>query len=101
MKKTCSLLAIILCISSLFAQDFHFSQFYNSPLTLNPALTGKMDGVFRLAVNYRNQWFTLTNTQTAYATYAGSFDAPINFGKNALGLGLVVVNDRAGEGVLK
>ena len=39
-----------------FGQDPHFSQFFSSPLTLNPALTGKFDGVFRAAGNYRDQW---------------------------------------------
>lgn len=83
-----------------FAQDIHFSQFYNSPLTLNPALTGKMNGVFRFGLNYRNQWFTLSNERTPFATYAGSFDAPIRFRKDALGVGLVLVNDRSGQGNL-
>lgn len=100
MKKSGVLLVGFLCISSfLVAQDFHFSQFYNSPLTLNPALTGKMNGLFRFALNYRNQWFSLTSTETSFATYAGSFDAPIQFSKDALGLGVVVINDRAGEGI--
>ncbi len=100
MKKTLVLLALALCSNLLFAQDYHFSQFYNSPLTLNPALTGKMNGMFRFCLNYRNQWFSLTATEPAYATYAGSFDAPIQFRKDALGVGLVIVNDRAGEKVI-
>jgi len=99
MKKIGSLSAFILCLSLLYAQDFHFSQFYNSPLTLNPALTGKMNGVFRFALNYRNQWFSLVGDGTPYATYAGSFDAPIQFRKDALGVGLVLVHDRAGDGL--
>jgi len=43
-------------VSVSLAQDPNFSQFFASPLTLNPALTGKFDGNFRLAGNYRNQW---------------------------------------------
>ncbi len=100
MKKAALLLFSLLCSVGLFAQDIHFSQFYNSPLTLNPALTGKMNGVFRFGLNYRNQWFTLSNGKSPFATYAGSFDAPIRFRKDALGVGLVLVNDRAGEGLL-
>ncbi|HXH18144.1 MAG TPA: PorP/SprF family type IX secretion system membrane protein [Chitinophagales bacterium] len=100
MKKGGLLPAFLLCFSSLLAQDFHFSQFYNSPLTLNPAITGKMNGVFRFALNYRNQWFALIEDETPFATYSGSFDAPIQFRKDALGLGLVIVNDRSGEGRL-
>src|SRR5919205_4044869 len=56
------------------AQDPNFSQFFASPLTLNPALTGKFDGVFRVAGNYRNQWPTINN---AYTTATVSFDAGI------------------------
>lgn len=41
---------------SLEAQDPHFSQFYASPLTLNPALAGSSPGNYRVAVNYRDQW---------------------------------------------
>lgn len=100
MKKAAILLFSLLCSFSLFAQDIHFSQFYNSPLTLNPALTGKMNGVFRFGLTYRNQWFTLSNGRTPFATYAGSFDAPIRFRKDALGVGLVLVNDQSGEGRL-
>lgn len=37
-------------------QDIHFSQFYHSPLTLNPALTGVSKGDVRLATIYRSQW---------------------------------------------
>lgn len=99
MKKNGILLASVLYITALYAQDYHFSQFYNSPLTLNPALTGKMNGVFRFALSYRNQWFSLISDGTPFATYAGSFDAPIEFRKDALGLGLVLVNDRAGDGL--
>ena len=55
-KKILFAILSSLLINVLVAQDPHFSQFYASPLTLNPALTGKFDGTFRLAANYRNQW---------------------------------------------
>src|SRR5688572_30936638 len=42
------------------AQDLHFSQFMNSPLTTNPANTGFIpDGDYRLGINYRNQWSSI------------------------------------------
>ena len=41
-------------------QDLHFSQFYNSPLTTNPANTGFIpDADYRIGVNYRNQWSSI------------------------------------------
>ena len=39
------------------AQDLHFSQFFNSPLTTNPANTGFIpDADYRIGANYRSQW---------------------------------------------
>jgi type IX secretion system PorP/SprF family membrane protein len=38
------------------AQDHIFSQFFNAPLYLNPALTGQFEGDLRLNLIYRNQF---------------------------------------------
>lgn len=88
---------------SLFskAQDPNFSQFFASPLTLNPALTGKFDGSFRVAGNYRNQWPTINN---AFTTATASIDASIL--KNTipefdqLGIGVMAFTDKSGNGTL-
>ena len=45
-----------LVVFNLNSQDIHFSQFYMSPLNLNPAMTGVMNGNIRLTGNYWNQW---------------------------------------------
>jgi hypothetical protein len=42
--------------SKLTAQDVHFSQIQESPLWLNPANAGFMNGYLRAIANYRNQW---------------------------------------------
>jgi type IX secretion system PorP/SprF family membrane protein len=85
-----------------FAQDPNFSQFFASPLTLNPALTGKFDGLYRVAGNYRNQWPTIFN---AYTTYTASFDAGILKDRipeyDQFGVGVLGFSDQAGDGVLK
>ena len=85
------------------AQDIHFSQFYASPLTLNPALTGKVNGSYRIAGIYRSQWGGIPNSnkQPTYGTPSGSFDLPIMVGKqkiDAVGLGLSVTNDFSNGG---
>ncbi len=54
-------------------QDLHFSQFNSSPLNLNPALTGSINGKSRIVANYRNQWFQVLRGD-AYQTYALSYD---------------------------
>lgn len=46
----------LLLHSPLASQDFHYSQFYNAPLNLNPALTGIFKGELRAMGNLRSQW---------------------------------------------
>lgn len=102
MRKTFCLFLVISALLAAKAQDPNFSQFFASPLTLNPALTGKFDGIFRVAGNYRNQWPTINN---AYTTYTASIDAGIL--KNNIpefdqfGVGLLAFSDKSGNGVLQ
>ncbi len=50
----------VFLVTSIQAQDLHFSQFFNSPLTTNPANTGFIpDGDYRLGINYRDQWSSI------------------------------------------
>ena len=102
MKKilfTLTVCVALACDSN--AQDPNFSQFFASPLTLNPALTGKFDGVFRIAGNYRNQWPTIQN---AFVTKTVSVDFGLLKNRlsdiDQLGVGVLAVTDRAGDGVL-
>ena len=78
MKKiTQRLLIVALSVLSVVAaqaQDIHFSQFYMSPLNLNPALTGVMNCNHRLVANYRNQWASiLKQFATLQARLSGSY----------------------------
>jgi type IX secretion system PorP/SprF family membrane protein len=86
-----------------YAQDLHFSQFYNSPLTTNPANTGFIpDADFRMGVNYRNQWNSILNKP--YVTISASGDAQFFRDKlqnGWLGLGGVLLSDKAGSGGLR
>lgn len=100
MKKLLTIMLLV-ATGSVFAQDIHFSQFYNSPLTLNPALTGKVNGTFRVGAIYRNQWFGPVNGKTTFSTPSASFDMPIRFKKDVLGVGIYFVGDRSSEGRLK
>src|SRR5882724_11222554 len=103
MKKLLFNLAVCVALVNVStAQDANFSQFFASPLTLNPALTGKFDGVYRVAGNYRNQWPTINN---AFRTYTASFDVGILKNKipefDQFGIGFLGFADDAGNGVLK
>ncbi len=102
MKTKLHLLTFLLIIGFFAdAQDPHFSQFFASPLTLNPALTGKFDGTLRIAGNYRNQWPAFNNV---FTTSTLSVDFPVL--KNHLpdydtwGWGILALTDKAGGGVL-
>ncbi|MBS1737569.1 MAG: PorP/SprF family type IX secretion system membrane protein [Bacteroidetes bacterium] len=102
MKRFLSALGFILILpNAIKAQDPHFSQFFSSPLTLNPALTGKFDGTLRVAGNYRNQWPAFNNV---YTTSTLSVD--FHLLKNKLpdfdtwGLGILALKDQAGGNIL-
>lgn len=77
-----------------YAQDPHFSQFYANPLYLNPAMAGSALTP-RLTLNYRNQWPSL---DANFVTYGASYDQYLPNIKS--GLGLQVMTDRAGQGIL-
>jgi type IX secretion system PorP/SprF family membrane protein len=84
------------------AQDHKFSQFYNSPLNLNPALTGKINSYYRIVANYRNQYARIS-TPSPYNTFSFSGDAGFlrdQLNDNILGAGLLFVSDHQG-GVLR
>lgn len=102
MKKfVLTLTVCVSLVSAAFAQDPNFSQFFASPLTLNPALTGKFDGEYRIAGNYRNQWPTINN---AFTTATVSADFGIMKNKipdyDQFGVGIMGFTDRAGGGSL-
>ncbi len=100
MKSLKSLLItclMLLGVLSLSAQDIHFSQFYLSPLNLNPAMTGVMNCNIRLVANYRNQWASVLRSN-AYSTYSVSYDQRIPVGRyDYFGVGGTFWGDVAGE----
>ncbi len=100
MKNFKSLLMTCLLVfglSALQGQDIHFSQFYLSPLNLNPAMTGVMNCNIRLTANYRNQWASVLRNN-AFSTYSVSYDQRLPVGRyDYFGVGGTFWGDRAGE----
>lgn len=92
----------VLFSGAVRAQDVHFTQYFTSPLTLNPAMTGLMQEDLRLAGNYRTQWSSVSSNP--YMTASASFDMAILKGKlpegDALGIGFVGLYDKSGSGGL-
>jgi len=103
MKKILIITACSLCLATCaFAQDLHFSQFFNSPLLTNPANTGFLpEGDYRLGVNYRNQWASITNFPYKTMSAFGDMQVmPNEEGSGWLGLGAMVLRDVAGTSSL-
>ncbi len=92
------LVGACLCISlSVVSQDIHFSQFYMSPLNLNPAMTGVFNCDHRLTMNYRNQWAGVVGSN-AYNTASASYDRRLAVGRDDyFGAGVTLYRDVAGS----
>src|SRR4051812_4827177 len=97
MIKYIRFLATLFCFQTLlvFGQDMHFTQFYASPLYLNPAFTGA-NVCSRATLVYRNQW---PGIKTAYQSYLFSLDHYMD--KQHTGIGLQCASDVAGTGGLR
>lgn len=97
-----SIAGLLLLAASVQAQDLHFSQFFNSPLTTNPANTGFIpDGDYRLGINYRDQWSAVMTVP--YKTMSVYGDVQLmrdRFENGWLGAGGVLLHDVAGSGNL-
>lgn len=109
MKKVKYILQLItynvILITCLHAQDPTFSQFFSSPLNINPALTANINADWRAITNYRSQWM---NANSPYTTGTVSYDTKVQPGKNVyqqednfVGLGGMFMFDRAMAGVYK
>jgi len=107
MKKNQNIvLIILLTISSYcYGQDPSFSQFFSSPLNINPALTANINADWRLISNLRDQWI---GPASPYMTGSISFDRKIMQNKvtgveegNVMGVGGMLMFDHAMGGVAK
>ncbi|HLF64519.1 MAG TPA: PorP/SprF family type IX secretion system membrane protein [Saprospiraceae bacterium] len=88
---------IALCNVVSHAQDRYFTQFYTVPLDINPALTGAIDGSYRVSMIYHDQWRGILDNP--YQTYGVFGDLRFEVGrtsKDYAGAGLSVVADRTG-----
>jgi type IX secretion system PorP/SprF family membrane protein len=106
-KKSVILAAMLVMAVATKAQDPSFSQFFSSPLNINPALTANINADWRAIANFRNQWL---GPASPYVTGTVSYDRKIFQRKgpnehvpegNVLGLGGMLMFDRAMAGVAK
>ncbi len=98
MKKVILIVASI-CFTGLgFSQQTEpmYTQYYNTPLQINPANAGLFAGRGRFITNYKRQWESFG---TAFQTIAASGDFQLVrelSGADFFGMGFDVVQDKAG-----
>ena len=97
MKKLLFLAVIYIGIglANGLAQDAIFTQFYTTPIQLNPAFAGNTAAP-RVGVNYRDQWHNISN---AYTTFTASYDQYIEALNS--GFGFTLLSDKAGDGIYR
>jgi type IX secretion system PorP/SprF family membrane protein len=101
--KINKILIVVIFLSFIFkinAQDLHYSQFYNSPQNINPALTGVFNGDHRFMVSLRDQWRFVP---VPWFTLSGAYDRKLYILKgnqHFLGAGASLNHDRQGDGNL-
>lgn len=109
MKKCKSIIAVfflLIIAGDSNAQDPAFSQFFSSPLNINPALTANINSDWRAISNFRNQWI---GPSSPYVTGTVSYDTKIFQNKipnveedgNVFGIGGMLMFDRAMGGIVK
>ncbi|RRN76138.1 type IX secretion system membrane protein PorP/SprF, partial [Pseudoxanthomonas sp. SGD-10] len=104
MKKAMVLVILALIIINLDGkgQDHIYSQFYNAPVYLNPALTGQFEGDIRVNMIYRNQWTGLSG-DLSYLSASVDLQVPkfgggfgFMFTRSSEGIAYLVKNNVAG-----
>jgi type IX secretion system PorP/SprF family membrane protein len=92
----------IFLAATAWGQDPGFSQFFSSPLNINPALTANINGKWRFISNFRDQWI---GPASPYTSGTASFDSRILQNKipetSTFGAGGMMLYDQAMQGALK
>ena len=86
---------LVTCLSSVDAQDVHFSQMPFSPLLLNPALAGANQSN-QASLVYRDQW---KNSQAQFTTIYAGYDQRFreNMENGFISGGVHFYSDKAGD----
>lgn len=85
-----------------WGQDPHFSQFYASPLNLNPSYTGLFSGDVRASAIYRNQWQSIVNPfRTGSVAVDGRILRNLFKEDHVLGVGVTGLFDQSNNGGLR
>ena len=97
MKKIATLFVfVIVSFGMITAQDANFSQFFQTPQLINPALTGTQRCETKVSLQYRNQGQAIT--RESYSTIAATAEHRLETKNGSLlGFGLMLGNDQSGQ----
>ncbi len=95
-----ALLCSIYSINHAVSQDVNFTQFYVVPYQINPALTGTIDGTYRVGMVYKDQW--RGGVDNPYTTTAVGGEVKFDVGQNKkltdrAGISLFFANDQVNQ----
>ncbi|SKA11009.1 PorP/SprF family type IX secretion system membrane protein [Sediminibacterium ginsengisoli] len=103
MKRFTIYMSLCLVLTAkTYAQDPHFSHYFNSAFSINPASTGKNVDDWRATAVFRSQWwgaYSEPYNTTSIAVEKG-FTAGLAQ-KSTFGLGISLLNDASNGGLLK
>lgn len=91
------LVITVLAAANARAQDIHFSQFYETAILRNPALTGIFTEDYKVSGMYRSQWGSISKP---FRTVQVSAEMRIPVGREVsdyLSIGILGYSDKAGQ----
>lgn len=98
MRNVHIIIFFLLCLIGQ-AQNFPLSQNYNEAMIRNPAKTGQFKQNYQASLHHRSQWKTISNPfVTSLFSLETSWKAQQ---QKMLGVGLFVIQDKAGSSALK
>jgi type IX secretion system PorP/SprF family membrane protein len=79
-----------------FGQDAHFTQYYQNAALINPSLIGNFRGLYKIGMNYRDQWRPAISSpySTFTATGESTFDLGDKNNPDIAAIGIMFLSDR-------
>jgi len=90
-------LACLLTSQTIAQADIHFSQFYETSILRNPALTGVFENDYKFGAYYRNQWSTVSHPYQTVLISGEYRKAVSQTSNDYISFGLLGYADRAGS----
>lgn len=99
LKNIVLLACVAICQPKLAAAqaDIHFSQFYETSILRNPALTGIFSNDYKVGAYYRQQWASISNPFVTTLAYAEARFAVGRVSNDYFSIGFLGYTDKAGS----